>query len=262
MNMLWDSLPIILPAFIAGIIVLISHIPLGQEVVKRGIIFIDLAIAQMAGLGIIFAASLHFETEGWQLQLIALTSAIAGAIIIALLEKIAHDYQEALIGICFVLAASTSLLLLAKNPHGGEHLQDLLSGQILWVTYSQLVLPGLCSLIIFGIWLFKTAWLQSKFFYLFFAIAITQSVQLVGVYLVFSSLVIPALASAKLGNRQGFFNSLMIGILAYGSGLLLSIYTDLPSGAIIVWALVAWTLLITSAKKFIFNKSVITHTQT
>lgn len=237
MNSLAEYLPIIAPAFLAGVIVLFSHVPLGREVVRRGIIFIDLAIAQMAGFGIIFASTLGFEAEGWQLQAIAFTSAISGALVISLLERFSGEFQEALIGVCFVLAATASLLLLANNPHGGEHLKDLLSGQILWVRWEQLLAPALFSVTLLAIWLFRRPLLQGRLFYLFFAIAITQSVQLIGVYLVFSSLVMPAIATARLSDRAALVTALLIGIAAYASGLLLSLPSDLPSGALIVWTM-------------------------
>lgn len=246
MSGLAANLAIIAPAFLAGVIVLASHVPLGREVVRRGIIFIDLAIAQMAGFGIILASTLGFEAEGWQLQAIAFGSAISGAAIISLLERFAGEFQEAMIGICFVLAATASLLLLANNPHGGEHLKDLLSGQILWVRWDQLLLPALVSFALLAIWLFRRPLLQGRLFYLFFAIAITQSVQLVGVYLVFSSLVLPAIATARLSDKPAMALALVIGTAAYASGLLLSLPTDLPSGALIVWTMLAWSIVVSA----------------
>lgn len=243
MDTFLSSLTIIAPAFVAGVIVLLSHIPLGREVVKRGIIFIDLAIAQMAGFGIILASTLGFATEGWQLQAIAFFSAISGAMIISLLEKFSGEFQEALIGIIFVLAATASLMLLANNPHGGEHLQDLLSGQILWVNWNQLLAPAAVSMTILLLWLFKRSLVQGKLFYLFFAIAITQSVQLIGVYLVFSSLIMPAIATARLTDKTAIITGLLIGIAAYGSGLMISLLCDLPSGAMIVWTMLVSALL-------------------
>ena len=243
MNGLTEHLGILAPAFVAGLIVLLSHLPLGREVVRRGIIFIDLAIAQMAGLGIILASALGLDTEGWLLQAVALASAIGGALLISLLEKLAGAQQEAMIGICFVLAASASLMLLANNPHGGEHLHDLLSGQILWVSWQQLWLPGLVSLALLTLYLLRPALFRGRLFYLLFALAITQSVQLVGVYLVFSSLVMPALATIRLTERPALAAGLLIGLAAYACGLLLSLFSDLPSGAVIVWCMLGCAVL-------------------
>lgn len=124
---------ILIPAFIAGVLVLTTHVPLGQEVLKRGIIFIDLAIAQIAGLGLIAAHTFDYELSPWAIQLIALGSALSGAIFLGWLERHFQDVQEAFIGVVFILSATGGLLLLANNPQAGEHLKDILSGQILWV---------------------------------------------------------------------------------------------------------------------------------
>ena len=119
--------------FVAGLLVLATHVPLGTQVLARGIVFIDLAIAQIAGLGVIAADALGFEPQGWAVQVAALAAALLGALLLTWTEKRWPDVQEALIGVLFVLAASAGMLLLANNPHGGEHLKDLLVGQILWV---------------------------------------------------------------------------------------------------------------------------------
>lgn len=232
-----EALLIIWPAFIAGILVLLTHIPLGRNVLQRGIIFIDLAIAQIAGLGIIFASMQGLDTHGWELQLVAVISAIAGALLLSILERYSGEYQEAFIGITFVMAATGSILLLAHNPQGGEHLKDLLVGQILWVEWQQLVFPAIASLSVLAIWLLNRALFDSKAFYFIFAIAITVSVQLVGVYLVFASLILPALSVIKLPENKAYAYALFVGCLGYGGGLIISTLTDLPSGAVIVWVM-------------------------
>ncbi|MDM8564367.1 metal ABC transporter permease [Candidatus Halobeggiatoa sp. HSG11] len=239
--MIWLDITILGPAFVAGLLVLATHVPLGQEVLKRGIIFIDLAIAQMAGLGVILASRLGFETHGWEVQLIAVGSALLVAWGFSLLEKHHSQIQEALIGITFILAATGSILLLANNPHGGEQLKELLVGQILWITWIQLiplaVITGLILIIWFGLKLNR-----HMGFYLLFALAVTSSVQLVGVYLVFASLIIPALGSRGYNKSLGI--AYIIGIFGYGLGLILSSLLDLPSGAVIVWMLGSIALLV------------------
>jgi len=115
------------------------------------------------------------------------------------------DVQEAQIGVLFVLAATGGLLLLANNPHGGEHLRDLLAGQILWVRYDQLLVPAIGTALIAALLVTKRAQLHPLLFYVVFALAVTASVQLVGVYLVFASLIVPAsprAASAGAGSRR------------------------------------------------------------
>src|SRR5690606_41371346 len=123
MNFAALDITILGPAFVAGLLVVATHVPLGREVLKRGIIFIDLAVAQVAGVGVIAAGMLHFES-GWQVQLAAVTAALLGAVLLTWTERKFPDVQEALIGVLFALAAIGSILLLANNPHGGEQLTD------------------------------------------------------------------------------------------------------------------------------------------
>jgi zinc/manganese transport system permease protein len=231
------DLGIVAPALLAGILVLSTHVPLGRRVLDRGIIFIDLAIAQVAGLGVILADNIGWEAHGWEVQLVAVGAAMAAALGLNLTEKWWPDIQEALIGVLFVLAATASILLLADNPHGGEHLKDLLVGQILWVDYRQLLPVA----VIYALLLFFWFWLGPRMptigFYLVFAIAITASVQLVGVYLVFSSLIIPALATRGLRSRYQLPVAWCIGLLAYLGGIGLSMVLDYPTGALIVWSM-------------------------
>lgn len=223
------------PAFIAGLLILATHVPLGQEVLKRGIIFIDLAIAQIAGVGVIAAYRFGWETHGWEVQLAALGSAIIAATALGWLEKHYQKHQEALIGVTFILAATASILLLADNPHGGESLKDLLVGQILWITWEQLLPTALVAgLILLVLFKFKQQ-LNHLGFYLLFAVAVTSSVQLVGVYLVFASLIIPALGS--VGHSKALLTGYIIGCSGYGFGLIVSSLMDLPSGAVIVWSI-------------------------
>ena len=232
-------LDILLPAMAAGIIVLSTHVPLGREVLKRGIIFIDLAIAQIAGLGVIAATQFIHDSHTWHIQLSAIISALLGAMLFNWIEKYWPDIQEALIGVFFVLAASASLLLLANDPHAGENLKELLVGQILWVSWPQLLIPGGLSAVILAVWWYFRGNHPSWLFYALFAFAITVSVQLVGVYLVFASLIIPALAAYRQSNKRALIIAYTVGIAGYALGLVGSSLFDLPSGSMIVWALAA-----------------------
>ena len=139
MNLFSTEVSILWPALIAGILVVISHVPLGQQVFARGIVFIDLAIAQVAGLGVIAASGFGLPIEGWTAQAAAGAAALAGALLLTWTERKRPEAQEALIGILFVLASAAQILLLANDPHGGDNLKDLLSGQILWVSSTQLL---------------------------------------------------------------------------------------------------------------------------
>ena len=238
----WSALEwgILGPALIAGLLVLATHVPLGMQVLDRGIVFIDLAIAQIAGLGVIAADSFGLPEGGVAVQVSAVCAALLGAWLLTWTEKRAPQQQEALIGVMFILAACAGILLLAGNPHGGEHLKDLLVGQILWVNSTQLFwLAGLSAVLLATL---RLGWVNrlGRFgFYGAFALAVTASVQLVGVYLVFSSLIIPALATRDHQGRRRLWIAYAIGALGYALGLALSALFDLPSGAVIVWALAA-----------------------
>ncbi len=238
--------PVILaPALAAGGLVVVTHVPLGQQVLKRGIIFIDLAIAQIAGLGVLLATVWGFEDSGWGIQVIAFGAALLGALLLYLCERRWPQTLEAVIGSVFVLAASAGVLLLAHNPHGGEHLKDLLVGQILWVGFAQLwPVLGLYALVL-GAWFGLKARDRPVLFYVLFALTVTASVQLVGVYLVFASLIIPALAVRRIGaRRRALLAGYATGLLGYGLGLLVAALADLPAGGVIVWALTLVGLLV------------------
>lgn len=242
------------PAFIAGLLVLLTHVPLGRQVLQRGIIFIDLAIAQIAGLGVIAAEVLFHAEAGYLVQLCAVTAAVLGSLLLYYLGQVAAEYQEALIGVAFVLAATGAVLLLHNSPHGGEHLKELLSGQILWVTQSQLIQAAVFTAILFPLWLMLKRLAPNLSFYLLFALAVTISVQLVGVYLVFASLIIPALAVREMVGRKALLVAFILSLAAYALGLLFSSLWDWPSSPLIVWCLAVLAVL-TSSGITIKNKS-------
>jgi len=223
----WSALDwtILGPALVAGLLVLVTHVALGARVLDKGIVFIDLAIAQIAGLGVIGADALGLPEGGLAVQAAAVAAALAGALLLTWTEKLWPEVQEALIGVLVVLASCAGILLLSNNPHGGEHLKDLLVGQILWVGKTQIAWLALVTVLLGAAMLTGLVDRLGRFgFYAAFAIAVTASVQLVGVYLVFTSLIVPALATRAIG---------------YAVGLALSALLDLPSGAVIVWVLAA-----------------------
>ena len=236
------DLSILLPALVAGVLVTATHVPLGTQVLARGIVFIDLAIAQIAGCGVLLADQLGFEPEGAAVQVAALAAALAGALLLTWTEKIWPEVQEAVIGVVFVLGATGSVLLLASNVHGSEHLRDLLVGQILWAQPSRLLWAAVVYAAILLLWFGWRERLGRTGFYVLFALAVTVSVQLVGLYLVFATLIVPPLATRRM-IRGRLAAAWGIGIVGYAAGLLLSTSLDLPSGPVIVWVLVALALV-------------------
>ena len=236
----WSALDwgILGPALVAGLLVLATHVSLGARVLDKGIVFIDLAIAQIAGLGVIGADALGLPEGGVAVQAAAVTAALVGALLLTWTEKRWPATQEALIGVMFVLASCAGILMLSNNPHGGEHLKDLLVGQILWVGKTQI---GWLALVTAVLGIVMVTGLMERLgrfgFYGTFAIAVTASVQLVGVYLVFTSLIVPALATRGLSGRTRYVAGYAVGAIGYALGLALSALLDLPSGAVIVWVL-------------------------
>jgi zinc/manganese transport system permease protein len=222
------------PPMLAGAVVLSTHVPLGRQVLARGIIFIDLAVAQLAGLGVIMFHVLTPEPSAWGVQLAAFLAAVVGAMGLRWAERHWVEVLEALIGVVFVLAVTAALILLANDPHGGERLKDLLAGQLLWVTYDDLWLPVGLSLAVLALWFRGGAAGKPTLFYALFALSVTTSVQLVGVYLVFASLIIPALATRR---HRRLFAAYSVGLGGYLLGLLGSVVSDLPTGPLIVWAM-------------------------
>jgi len=243
---IWSEfdLMLLVPALLAGVLVVSTHVPLGQEVLKRGIIFIDLAIAQIAALGVIAAIVFGGELASWQTQLFAGLSALSGALLIHRLEQSHRQNLEALIGLLFVLSASAGMILVSYAPHSDELLHNLLVGQILWVNNDQLLWVAALYIPLLITWFSIDIRQRPIIFYLVFSLAITASVQLVGIYLVFASLIIPALVSHSIVQQK---NKLMIayiiGLSGYFVGLTASFILDLPTGAITVWSLLFVALL-------------------
>jgi len=240
----FDSLSIVGPALLAGILVLATHVPLGREVLGRGIIFIDLAVAQIAGLGVIAANGFGLETHGVAAQVAAFAAALAGGLLLSWTDRRFGKVQEAIIGVSFVLAATGGILLLANDPHGGEELRDLLVGQILFIDRHTLVPAAVLAAVVLASWRLVMRTFGRAGFYVLFAISVTASVQLVGVYLVFTSLIVPAVATYRAASKRQLAIGYALGFASYVTGLALSVVTDLPSSAVIVWTMAVLGLFV------------------
>ncbi|MAQ70557.1 MAG: hypothetical protein CL565_00015 [Alphaproteobacteria bacterium] len=249
-----DIFFLLAPAFVAGAIISLAHVPLGQEVLKRGIIFLDLAVAQFAALGMIIFQTFLYSDEYYYLStygilFAGLIAAVLCAFAFQWLEKHSGRNQEALIGCAFILAASISLLVLSKNPNGEENIKHILEGQILWADWGDLIIIAPLFAFVFLIWQF---WKEKRhaLFYPLFAIIIPFSVNLIGVYLVFASLVFPALAVLNFKNRHITYG-LLISLSAYFTGLVASYIFDWSSGPSIVlfFAIVSLTAYFSERRK-------------
>ncbi|PTQ10354.1 ABC transporter [Vibrio splendidus] len=227
------------PAVLCGLIALVGNIVLGEQVLKRQIIFIDLAVAQVAALGAalsqywlsryaLFSGSWFAEMIGpWVMSLL-----LCG--LIALMEKRYKQHLEPMIGSLFVVSASLAILLVSKDPHGADFIQGILNGQLLWSTWDDvwpLAIITTAMLVLISV---KPEFMQGSGFYLIFAILMPITVKLTGIYLEFALLVIPALCAAAYKGVRFFIASIGIGTVGILSGLAVSAYYDLPSGASIV----------------------------
>ena len=240
---------------LAGLLVVSTHVVLGRKVLERGIIFIDITIAQIAALGVIVAGTVGLapmEGGSWQTQAAAGLAALLGSALLAWTERRLRHVQEALIGSLYVIAASAALLVLSRNPHGAEHMQELLAGQILWIGFGQLWPVLALYALVLAAWF---AWAQHRAaaFYFLFALTVMASVQLVGVYLVFATLILPALASYGLSERSGLALGYGLGAAGYALGLWLSVPFDMPAGPLVVCTL-AVLALATSLVRFAVSR--------
>lgn len=236
---MWHEYLWLTPAILCGLIALVGNVVLGQQVLKRQIIFIDLAVAQVAALG----AAL---SQYWLIQYPLFTHSWVGRMIgpwvmslllcglVAYMEKRRYEHLESMIGSLFVVSASLAVLLVSKDPHGGDFIQSILNGQLLWSTWDDVLpLALVTAAMLVLIWLFPQ-FMQGSGFYIIFAVLMPITLKLTGIYLEFALLVIPALCAAKLKGRRFLMASLSIGIVGILSGTFISAYYDLPSGASIV----------------------------
>src|SRR5581483_4869772 len=229
---------------------------LGLHVVQRGIIFIDIAMAQMASFGICLAVLLRLDLESWTTFGIALAFTLIGAAIFSATGKRASQIpQEAVIGIAYVVAAAAAVLLLSRAAEGDEEIKNMLVGNILLVTPREVWERfGLFAAVGVFHFAFRKNFLFVSFdregayekglrvrwwdflFYALFGLIVTSFVRIAGVLLVFSYLIVPAVCGINLAQQLG--NRLLIGwiiaLVGGVAGLFLSYWGDLPSGAAIV----------------------------
>jgi zinc/manganese transport system permease protein len=250
---MWEVMfwPVVACILLPGLLVY-----LGLHVVKRGIIFIDIAMAQMASLGICTAVLFHLDLQGWPTFAIALGFTLVGAAIFSFTGKRTSEVpQEAVIGIAYVVAAALAVILLSRSAEGDEEIKNMLVGNILLVSPSEVWKTfGLFAAVGVFHFLARRQFLQLTFhreaaraegmairfwdflFYATFGLVVTSFVRIVGVLLVFTYLIVPAVCGVLLA--RSFFRRMVIGCcIAVGggvAGLWASFYADLPSGAAIV----------------------------
>lgn len=240
-----DLLDILGLPLIAGGLALITHIPLGLQVLQRGVVFMDLAVAQIAALGVLLTS---ISQEGSTTSLMhGSMAALTGTALVAWLVRRWPAHREALIGLVYVAAAAGAIIILSDDAHGSQKLRAVIAGDVLWVQSDSLGPLLLVSLIVLLIAARCPALLQrDTVFYPLFALVVSLSVPLLGIYLVFATLIAPALPVLKMqiaGLQRQAVLAGGIGLVGFSTGLFLSFWADKPSGPCIVLALVVCSTL-------------------
>jgi zinc/manganese transport system permease protein len=271
-QMLW---PLMACFILVGI-----HAYLGIHVLARKVIFVDLALAQIAGLGAVYGVflGLSFENDPWVIKAISVCFTLLGALLVALTrtrdEQIPH---EAIIGIIYASALSLTVLLTSNLPHGAEEVQQMLAGSILWVRPQEVVQTAfLYGFIGFVHIIFRRQFFQLSsdlalkntpttamrlwdfLFYATFGVVVTSSVGIGGVLLVFGYLVIPSVIGVMVTDNlvKKLLVAWLSGIAMSVLGVVVSYYADLPTGPCIVVLLCLLLILINFIQKPVFIKLV------
>lgn len=228
------------------------HCYLGLHVLARGVIFVDLSLAQVAAFGATLAILFGFDHHSLETYFISLGSTFLAAALFAMARR--HEKlfsQEAIIGIVYALASASVILVVDKVAHGAEHIKDLLVGQVLWVTWFDVMKTGLIYSVVALIhYVFRKQLLEASFhpnqlknrgawdflFYALFGVVITSSVSMAGVLQVFAYLIVPSVVGTLFFKtiRQRLIFGWILGFVLSFSGLTLSYFWDLPAGAFIV----------------------------
>lgn len=244
MNQLWLLWPLL--TLFAGLLALA---PLGVQVLRRKVVFIDLAVSQAAAAGVLGMQAVHHTHRVEVIMLAALSGALVAAFLVAYLTRRFPEQREALVGLVYVASAMLAVLSVHRNPHGAEDLQSLLSADLLWSSASDTALLSACALLCLGLRYWRRNWFESdRGFYLLFALIASVAVQRLGVFLVFAMLIAPAVLRAR-GHSTPL--TTVLTCTSLGLGLAASWLFDLPSGASI-----AWTLAVAAILGCVFHRKI------
>jgi zinc/manganese transport system permease protein len=251
-----EILPFLFWPFVASLILTGIHAYLGVHVVERGVIFVDLALAQIAALGATIAILVGMDPHGRGAYWLSLTFTFIGAAIFAFARtRRGHIPQEAFIGIAYAVASATAILAMSKATGETEHLKDMLVGNILAVDKHEVIKT---AILYGGVGLFHYIF-RRKFllistnpaeaeargmsirfwdflFYASFGFVVTSSVAIAGVLLVFCYLIVPSVGAMLFADRVGRRLAIgwTMGTLVSALGVYFSVLGDLPTGATIV----------------------------
>ena len=252
----WAIFQFLLPAIAATLIIAGIHAYLGLHVVERGVIFVDLSLAQIASLGAAIAVWQGSDPHDPSVYWMSLGFTLLGALIFAMVKgHEAHVPQEAIIGITYAVASAAVILTMSKAVGEAEHLRDMLVGNILSVQWPEVWLTGGIYVAI-GMfhWVFRQRFLDISMdaravaargisvrfwdflFYASFGLVVTRSVAIAGVLLVFCYLIVPSVGAMLWASRIGSRLAIgwVMGVAVSALGMYFSVLFDLPTGATIV----------------------------
>lgn len=245
-----DVINFLLAPFMMCLILVGIHCYLGLHVLRRGVIFVDLSLAQVASLGSSVALLFHLEHHSLGSYFISLGFTLIAALYFAWGKQFEHRVsQEVLIALVYAFASSLVILVVNMIAHGAEHIKEILIGKILWVSWDEVFKTAIIySAVALIHYIFRKQLTKSSLshnsnsvkwdflFYALFGIVITSSVGVAGILLVFSFLVVPALISMQISKSiaRQLFIGWGIGTGLSLVGMILSYFFDLPAGAVLV----------------------------
>ena len=267
-------LELLLPAFAAGLVLTGMLSYLGLHVVERGVIFVDLSLAQIAALGATIAVLFHYDIHSGEAHFFSLGFTFLGAAIFAFsrVHRKTRIPQEAIIGIAYAVAAAAAIVAMSKSSGETEHLKEMLVGNILSVSWSELAETAALFVVIGALhWVLRRRFLLISLneseaerqglsirfwdflFYVTFGFVVTSSVPIAGVLLVFSYLIVPAVSAMLFTDRIGARLAIgwATGAIVTAIAVYLSYALDLPTGATIVTSLGAALVLLAGVRGLI-----------
>ena len=230
-----EAMPILLPALCVALMISLTHVPLGFTVLRSQIIFLDLAIAQSCALGLLIAEAVGIENIILK-QLYALFFAFLSSFCFYIADTKIKRYEESIIGTVYIFNAALGLLVASQMNNSGDHFNQLLAGEILFVTWDQVLMHMPLYIAVLSIWFLSKKVHQGLLFYILFSILISSSVQLIGLYLVFTTLVVAPLAAMLM--NLGLLYAYTLSFISICLGLGASYFADLPSAPVIVLSIV------------------------
>jgi zinc/manganese transport system permease protein len=265
------------PAIVASLIIAGIHAYLGLHVVERGVIFVDLSLAQIASLGAAIAVWYGYDAHEPAIYWMSLGFTLIGAFIFAMIKgQKAHIPQEAIIGISYAVASAAVIITMSKATGEAEHLKDMLVGNILSVQWREVWITAAVYVVIGAFhFVFRKRFLEISMdakavaargisvrfwdflFYASFGLVVTRSVAIAGVLLVFCYLIVPSVGAMLWASRIGPRLAIgwVMGVLVSGLGMYFSVQFDLPTGATIVCTFGLVLILMALARPLIVRRA-------